>query len=745
MSDLDEELVLEFKIESQEHLGTVEPALLEIEGADPERRNELVHLIFRAVHSVKGASGFFELNTIQALSHTMENLLMRVRDGEIEFVPAMTDALLGALDVLGRLIEALPEALDPDISEQTELLTRLTHEPGDGAPAAQPPPPSSAQAPPAEVPPAAPAAAASPKASPSAGAEAPPKAAAEDKANPARRTDASAETIRVPVHLLDRLMDQAGELVLSRNQLLSNMSATTDPIVKGILQDLDLITSELQSDIMNTRMQPVGVVFNKFNRIVRDLSRTLDKEVQLQIEGSEVELDKSIVELLSDPLTHLVRNSLDHGIEPPALRAERGKNRQGTVALRAFHEGGQVHIEIEDDGAGIDPEKMRRVAIEKGVITRDEAIGISDADARMLIFAPGFSTAAQVSNVSGRGVGMDVVKTNISKLGGKIEVESEVGRGSKLTIALPLTLAIIPSLIVAVAGQRLAIPQVNLVELVRVRFGDRERLLSDVNGAAVLRLRGNLLPLVDLRVLLGLEPAVREAEWDDPPAMHIAVLQVGGTHFGLIVDAILDSEEIVVKPLSELLEGNSLYSGATIMGDGRVAMILDAAGIAEYASLRLEEKRVASHGAEKARTNERLQRRRLVIFNNADEDQFAIDLDRLVRLERILPSQIEEVGNRPCIQYRGRGLPLVRLHEELPVRPLSSDRKELYVLIPRLSGEGRGILAGSIVDAVETEFEMDTDPSAHRAIEGRAVIGGRLTLLLDPEYLGGRPVEAAVA
>lgn len=341
MSDLDEELVLEFKIESQEHLGTVEPALLEIEGADPERRNELVHLIFRAVHSVKGASGFFELNTIQALSHTMENLLMRVRDGEIEFVPAMTDALLGALDVLGRLIEALPEALDPDISEQTELLTRLTHEPGDGAPAAQPTPPSSAQAPPAEVPPAAPAAAASPKASPSAGAEAPPKAAAEDKANPARRTDASAETIRVPVHLLDRLMDQAGELVLSRNQLLSNMSATTDPIVKGILQDLDLITSELQSDIMNTRMQPVGVVFNKFNRIVRDLSRTLDKEVQLQIEGSEVELDKSIVELLSDPLTHLVRNSLDHGIEPLALRAERGKNRQGTVALRAFHEGGR--------------------------------------------------------------------------------------------------------------------------------------------------------------------------------------------------------------------------------------------------------------------------------------------------------------------------------------------------------------------------------------------------------------------
>ena len=795
---------------------------------------------------------------------------MRVRDGEIEFRPEMTDALLSSLDTLGQLLEALPEVTETDISHHIQELTELTtaappavsDAPGedgaavapvedDAAPSAElefrapvldharrhgrnvfriDVPADKAQGEagealvaslggiadihfdgvegdtrvigvsspldagilaaelgvpadhvkPVDLPdrsgnatadatPEAPAAApeakdaapeardAAPEANAAPGGDSPGGAEAKPAAKESttvRRSDPAAETVRVPVHLLDRLMDQAGELVLSRNQLLRAFSQTTDSGVKSILQDLDLITSEIQGDIMNTRMQPVGVVFTKFNRIVRDLSRSLDKEVRLDIEGSDVELDKSIIELLSDPLTHLIRNSLDHGIEGPSDRLAADKDRKGTVNLRAFHEGGQVHIEIEDDGAGIDPARMREVAISKGVITREEAFAMPDADARMLIFAPGFSTAGSVSNVSGRGVGMDVVKTNIGKLGGKIDVESQIGAGTKITIALPLTLAIIPSLIVEAANERLAIPQVNLVELVRVKAADLDRIVSKVNGAPVLRLRGNLLPLVPLREVLGVQDdelpdCVTDADDHEPSdasgrvAMNVVVLQVGGTHFGLTVDSIRDSEEIVVKPLSHLLDGSEIYSGATIMGDGQVAMILDAAGIANHATLRLEEKKVASRADDEDATAGRIARRRLVLFTNASDEQFGIDLERLVRLERISVSEIEEVGDQLCIQYLGQGLPLVRLHEELPVRPIVDDSEEYFVLIPKVEGRPRGILAGGIVDAVEAEFELDDDSAQHSAIEGRAAINGQLTLLIDPEHLGTGNSEVA--
>ena len=501
---------------------------------------------------------------------------------------------------------------------------------------------------------------------------------------------------------------------------------------------------------MNTRMQPVGIVFNKFNRIVRDLSKKLEKKVELELEGTDVELDKSILELLSDPLTHLIRNALDHGIEVPAVREEKGKPVVGQISLRAFHEGGQVHIEIEDDGAGIDPEKLRQIAVERGLHTRDEVEGMSDNEARMLIFAPGFSTAKEVSDVSGRGVGMDVVKTNISKLGGKIDIESEMGMGSVLRIRLPLTLAIIPSLIVEVASERYAIPQVNLVELVRVKSSDRKEAIAEVRGAPVLKLRGRLLPLVDLKEMLGsdeesAEHAPEVAADEDAEAAegaratHVVVLQVGEARFGLVVDGVSDSEEIVVKPLSRMLESCGVYAGAAIMGDGHPAMILDAGGLAAHAMLELD-----SDARKKAKVElgDGGASKQLVLFTNASDERFGVPLESLLRLEKIEASQIEQVGDQECIQYRGEGLPLTKLEHLLPVRPVEMVDDHLYVLIPRTEGRAVGLLAGSIIDTVETSVRVQREEGDPDAVTGRALIQGKLTMLLDTEALL-RTMEAA--
>ena len=822
VEEQDLELLAEFKTESEEHLAEVEPQLLELEDADAERSQEIVHGIFRAVHSVKGASGFFGLDNIQSLSHAMESLLMRVRDGELDYHTEMTDALLAGLDKLKAMIDALPEVVVLPIDEEVARVQALAQ--GDAAPSA----PADEAAPEPEASPEPGDTAGEPEASgtdgeggpseariaearrfgkrifrvhvdeetaadekrieairaslngvgecieesietgggyflaatvleahllakelglpevqletlegdgaagekPAAPADASPeKAEAARTATPAKTTrkDVASETIRVHVKLLDKLMTLAGELVLSRNQLLRGLAESDDPNTKAILQDLDLITSELQGGIMNTRMQPVGIVFNKFNRIVRDLSRKLGKEIALELEGVDVELDKSIIELLSDPLTHLIRNALDHGVETPEERERAGKPRQGIVALRAFHEGGQVHIEIEDDGRGIDPAKTRQIAVARGVMSREEAESLPDHEARALIFAPGFSTADEVSDVSGRGVGMDVVKTNIAKLGGKIDLESEVGLGSMIRIRLPLTLAIIPSLIVQLGEERFAIPQVNLVELVRVKAADVPEVVSEVRDARVLRLRGSLLPLVCLADVLGIE-----APGDPTGALSVVVLQVGGSRFGLIVDSVSDSEEIVVKPLSRILDDCGVYAGAAIMGDGKAAMILDAAGMAAQAQLDLQASRVEDtvHNAGSG------PRRRLVLFTNAEEERFAVDLASLLRLERIERSQIERVGPDECIEYRGQALPLTRLEDRMDVRPIDPDQEELFVLIPREDEVRCGILAGEIIDTIETEVEIEEASDASGAVAGRAVIDGHLTLLVDAARLG---------
>ena len=596
------------------------------------------------------------------------------------------------------------------------------------------------------------------------------------------------ETLRVRVDLLTRLMNMAGELVLGRNQLLQALENHVEriPGLGVILQNVDHITTELQEGIMQTRMQPMGSLFSRFPRLIRDMARNLGKEIDLQAEGAEVELDKSIIELLSDPLTHIVRNCVDHAIEPPTEREAAGKRRCGRVLLRAYHKGGQVNISISDDGRGLNTQRILQKAVEKGIVQPADAKKMKERDIVNLIFAPGLSTAETVSEVSGRGVGMDVVRTNIEKLSGHIDVETAANQGTTVLLRLPLTLAIIPSLIVGASGQRFAVPQVNLVELLRVRAGEVARRVEMVHGSAVLRLRGRLLPLVRLCDVLGMErtflsPAAEEVlsnrrlriadrrspvtdgaenapsgdtgdnvtprrDQDRRQSWHgdfsILVLHVAANPFGVIVDELFDTEEIVVKPLSSFIKQCTCFAGSTILGDGRVVMILDVGGLAEKAKLRFsdleaEEKRRREQEAQRPA----IQRHSIILFNSAPDEFFAVPQNAVLRLERIPVSAIEHFGARRFVQYRGAGLPLIRLDECLPVKPLPASADELFLIIPKRreqdadTGSLAGILASSIVDALDVEATLQTSMVAGPGVQGSAIVNDRITIFLDPAEL----------
>ena len=463
--------------------------------------------------------------------------------------------------------------------------------------------------------------------------------------------------------LLDKLMNLVGELVLARNQILQFNAVQKDTAFLSTSQRLNLITTELQEGVMKTRMQPIGNVWSRFPRVVRDLAMACGKEVRIEMEGKETDLDKTIIEAIKDPLTHLVRNSVDHGIEPPELRRQRGKPAEGRLFLRAFHEGGQVNIEIADDGAGIEPEKLKHKALERGLINQEQAARMGEREALNLIFLPGFSTAAKVSNISGRGVGMDVVKTNIEKIGGTVDLHSQLGRGTTIKIKIPLTLAIIPALVVTSGGDRYAIPQVSLLELVRLDGEQVRKGIEHIHGAPVYRLRGHLLPLVYLNRQLGVES--RRADEADE-AVNIVVLQAGERHFGLVVDGINDTEEIVVKPLGKQLKGVSVFAGATIMGDGQVALILDVLGTAQSAGV-ISETRDQGLAGVTARTQQQGdQWQTLLLVGLGREGRAAIPLSLVARLEEIPLEQVERGAEQEVVQYRGQILPLIRLKQVLP-------------------------------------------------------------------------------
>ncbi|MCJ7601236.1 MAG: chemotaxis protein CheW [Desulfobulbaceae bacterium] len=610
----------------------------------------------------------------------------------------------------------------------------------------------------------------------------PKKNVAIDSAEQAKTgTDSS---LRVNVKILDNLMTLAGELVLTRNQFLQIVHSSRQQDFDAVSQRLDLVTAELQEAIMSTRMQPVGNVFNKFKRVVRDLAQKMGKEIDLVLEGGEVEMDKTIIEALADPMTHLVRNSVDHGIETPDKRTAAGKTPFGTLQIKAFHEGGQVIIEIVDDGGGIDTARIKKKVLSMGTHDKSLIDAMQEHELLRLIFLPGLSTAKEVTEVSGRGVGMDVVHANLSKVGGVFDIASKLGKGTTITIKLPLTLAIIPSLIVSVATERYAIPQVNMVELVRVPASKVKERIERIGEALVIRLRGELLPLISLAEALGIEKRYYhdpEEQQDKPcrrqriedrrsftlpsgadsdsltsagfgvttvpevnqenragtdrrtsphSAVNILVVSVGKFHYGLIVDKLLDSEEIVVKPLGSHLRQCQVYAGATIQGDGRVALILDVVGISKVMNLSSVSDRVRDRGPQETeRINPDAQT--FLLVRNSPQEQLAIPLNLVSRIEKIRRDQVELTGGRRNMQYRGATLPLFSINEAAAVAPLQEDSSHLYVVAFPFGEREAGIMVSEIIDIITVTVVIDDTTHKQPGIMGSAIIMQQITMLVD--------------
>jgi two-component system chemotaxis sensor kinase CheA len=556
------------------------------------------------------------------------------------------------------------------------------------------------------------------------------------------------ETLRVRVELLNQLMDSASELVLGRNQLLRALKDQSDKSagLGIILQHIDRVTTDLQEGIMQTRMQQIGSLFGRFARVARDLGRQLGKNVELRSEGNHVELDKSIIEALVDPLTHIVRNAVDHAIETPEERRKRKKPEVGRILLSASHESGQVKIIVEDDGRGIDRSKVLRKAIEKGIISATAAEKMTERDVAGLLMMPGFSTADQISDVSGRGVGMDVVRTNVESLGGQIEIESELGFGTSVQLRLPLTLAIIPSLIVGANKGRFAVPQASIVELVWVRADDEQKRIQSLHGALALRLRERLLPLIKVEdVLSGSKGNVdgsqqRGSDEDERRDRYILVLRTGTEHYGLIVDELFESEEIVVKPLPHFLKGIDCFAGTTILGDGTVTMILDPSGVASRAGLRFASASTGEAVVSESTRRSSATKRSVILFAGSPEEQYIVPQEQVLRLERVSKSDLQRSGGRDYVCYRGVGLPLVRLESFLPVTGVPDISEEVYLLIPRME-PGRavdptaGILVWRILDALDLELSLQRALFDGPGVKGATLVEGVLTTMLDPVQL----------
>ncbi len=561
-------------------------------------------------------------------------------------------------------------------------------------------------------------------------------AVAAEPVTAASSTNESVSSIRVDVDLLDRLMNQVGELVLARNQILQFAGATDDATLGAASQRLNLITSELQEGVMKTRMQPIGVAWSMMPRLVRDLARSCGKQIELEMQGAETELDRTIIEAIRDPLTHLVRNSCDHGLEASAVREAKGKPATGKLHLGAYHEGGHVIIEITDDGGGIDIGRVKSKALERGLITPDQVTRMSDHEAIQLIYRPGFSTAEKITGVSGRGVGMDVVKTNIERAGGTIDVTSRPGQGTAVHIKIPLTLAIIPGMVVEGGGERFVIPQVSLVELVRLEEEQALERIERIHDAPVCRLRGKLLPLVYLNETLKLQGSSETSSEGRDQSVNIVVLQAEDRQFGLVVDGIRDTQEIVVKPLGKQLKGLAAYSGATVMGDGRVVLILDVLGVARLAGLTANqfaaEARAAAAAASGSDSDSRTsERQALLLFRSPGFERMAVPLSLVSRLEEFPSTRVERSGGRPVVQYRDRILPLVSM-ESLDGSSLGDDSSAdpLQVIVFLDGGRGMGLVVGEILDIIDESVQVRK--KAHRrGLLGSAVIGGQVTDFLD--------------
>lgn len=726
MNDLDLDIIKEFVIESSENLDRLDREMVELEQCPGD--SELLASIFRTMHTIKGTCGFLDFKVLERITHEAETILSQVRNGSrgldellvsliLETVDAIKTELIaieatclesgaGYDDLFNRLKHAtanpnavLPRPPKPHLTYATNAspLGRLGE---DGRPLDAPATPAGIPAPESDV------AIAS-----------------------AKNSSMADSTIRVEVSQLDRLMNLVGELVLARNQLLQMSVRREDLGLNATSQRLNLITGKLQEGVMKTRLQPIGHIWGKLPRLVRDLSSAFGKQIRLEMEGADIELDKTITEAIQDPLIHLVRNSCDHGIERPELRSSTGKPPQGRLLLRAFYESGGVIVEINDDGAGIHSQKVKKSAIEKGLLRPDQAERMSDSELVNLVFLPGFSTAAMVSNISGRGVGMDIVKTKIENIGGAVNIISTPGQGTSVRVRIPLTLASIPGLIIRSGGQRFAIPQASLIELMRVEGAERTAQLDRIRRESVCCHRGRSLPLVFLNAAL----KIAETEpYQQAEALNIIVVQVGEHRFALAVDEIVATQEIVLKPLGKYLQSLSCYSGATILDDGRVALVLDVVGLAKASSISDGWHAQIDTAPERQLFDHNTQKESLLLFRGGGFERLAVPISLVTSLEEVPRAKFEYSAGRIVIQYRERILPLVLLSEHLGHLSHESPpiNDPVYVIV--LSGANRriGLVVDRILDIVEDSVSLKIQ-NDRTGLLGSAVLGDEITDFLD--------------
>jgi two-component system chemotaxis sensor kinase CheA len=683
-----DELTREFLIESQEGLDRMERCLTELETRPDDAG--LLGEIFRSVHTIKGTTGFLGFKRLEKLAHAGENLLGLLRDGKLAANPPLITGLLHLLDGLRSILRKIEAEAGEGDGDDSGLIAELE------ALVGKPKPQRMKRA-----------KAIATRKSEEAAKPLSPEAPALTQTGTA---SAAESTLRVDIVLLNRMMNLVGELVLTRNQVLQATAA--DPKMTMLSRRLDMVTADLRESVMKARMQPVSNIFSKMPRIVRDVSQVLGRRVRLEVEGQDTELDKSLLEAIKDPLTHAVRNALDHGIEPPDIRAAAGKDPEGTLRLRAVQEGSHVIVEVADDGAGIDVERVRRKGIERGVISNERAAQMSNRELLQLIFVPGFSTAATVTNVSGRGVGMDVVRTNVEKIGGKVEIDSRVGKGTTLRLRIPLTLAIIPALIVRSLGQSFALPQGSLSELVHIPAAQSGKAIEWIEGAPLYRLRGNLLPLVFLGRLLRAAKETAGAAGQDH---FIALLDVDGRRFGLVVDGLADPEEIVVKPLSAVLKSIGLYSGATVLGNAELALILDPGAIAVKAGVTINAREAEIRSADEhgsAATKDATE----YLLVEVARRRAAVLLSDVLRIEQIPLSRIEYIGYRPVLNLEGQ-LMAVEDSGGLLNAPRESGGMEatIIVVVCRDGDRHVGIVVSQVLDvAAGSElFEAGTRQRAN--------------------------------
>lgn len=675
----DERILQEFLLESHEHLGELDHDLLALE-RNPRAAAPLARA-FRALHTLKGTCGFLGFVRLGALAHAGESLLARIRDGAA-FDGTSAAALLATVDRVRALLAAIERTGGEDAVDDAVLIDALAR-------------------------------AATGRSTPTPGADASEPATAASGESGSSLTDAR---VRVDVQRLDRLMDLAGELVLARNQLL----AADARALPEATQRVSTLTSQLQAEVMETRLHPVSGAWDRLPRLVRDVARACGREVRLVLEGGETELDRGVLEAIRDPLVHLVRNAVDHGIEPPEERVARGKPREGTLRIRASHAGGRVRIEVADDGAGVAFERVKARAREHGLVTPEREAAMTERDWLELLFHPGFSTATQVTDVSGRGVGLDVVRDRLAAVGGAIEVSTRAGAGTTIELRLPLTLAILPVLVLRSGAERYALPQSAVLEVARVPAEGHERIA----GAEVSRRRGRLLPVVALGELLAVPGA-------EPRQGHLVVVHAGAHTFGLRVDAVADTQEVVVRPLDAAHRTLTVFAGATVLGDGGVALILDPAGLARRARIGASGPEPAPAPPPRPAPDEGW-----LVCTLRDGWHIGLPLARIVRIEELGRDAVEQLGDQLVTRWRGTMVPLADLAGALdPAHPVSRlSRRRLTAVVT----DGPGGAVGWMVEAVLDAARLAATPPpavARPGVRGSAVLAGLAVDLVDVDVL----------